>query len=191
MKDIQTMLRRLDEEITGSRQEIARQQVNIARLEDTRRVLMGLAEADQEAQAHRAADRQHVIPGSHARPVLVVRKTGTGEAMEDVSPLGVVASGKRKGLPRLRPGVKGRKHKVPGGTLMSDLRERVLRVVEPGEEPMSPKDIGNNIGLSTKEEDRKPLWNTLYQMRVKGMLERDSEGRYFRPAQAEAQQAAE
>jgi hypothetical protein len=185
MKDVQATLRRIDEEITASRQEIARQQINIVRLEDTRRVLMGLAEADQEAAAHRVADRGNVLPGSHARPVLIVRKIGSGDASEMVdgahsdAPLGIVASGKRKGQPRVRKSRSG----------ATELRERVLRVVEPGGKPISPKEIGNNIGLPAREEVRKPLWNQLYQMRVKGLIERDEVGRYYRPAEARQQAA--
>jgi hypothetical protein len=79
--------------------------------------------------------------------------------------------------------------KRPPKKLAADLRERILKVVEPGDEPMDPKEIGNNIGLSTNEEVRKPLWNQLYQMRQKGLLLRDAEGRYYR--EPERQQAAQ
>ncbi len=52
----------------------------------------------------------------------------------------------------------------------------------PGEAPISPKAIGNYLGLSTKEDARKPLWNALYQMRIEGSLSRNDEGQYYRPA---------
>src|SRR5207249_2226922 len=73
--DIQSTLRRLDEEIVGHKQQIARSQVEIARLQDTRMVLMRLAEDDiAHAEAERA-ERAGMIAGEHAKPVLIVRKT--------------------------------------------------------------------------------------------------------------------
>lgn len=179
MKDMQAMLRRLDEEIIGHQQQIAMHQVEMVRAQDARRLLMGLAEADHDAAQSAAMQRQGVIPGAHSKPMLIVRKVGSGEpemsSERTERELGIVEGGKRKGLPRLRPARKGTK------AVLTDLRERILKVVTPGEEPMGPREIGNNIGLSTKEQDRKPMWNALYQMKLKGVLQRDAEGRYYRP----------
>ena len=79
----QATIRRLDEEITGRRQQIAALQVEIARLEDSRRVFMSLMEADQHATETRAQRAEGPPPGlsngSHGKPMLIVRKTTQDE----------------------------------------------------------------------------------------------------------------
>ena len=72
MKDITSTLRRIDEEINGTRQQIAALQVNIIRLEDARRVLMGIAEADQ--MKHAGHGEALLLDGAQAE--IVVRKIG-------------------------------------------------------------------------------------------------------------------
>src|SRR5580765_7905988 len=81
MKDVDAMLRRIDQEIVQHRQEIAGRQVAIARLEDSRKVLQGLVEGDQIAAEMARAERG-AAPGQingHARPMLIVRRTGSDE----------------------------------------------------------------------------------------------------------------
>lgn len=175
-------LRRIDDEITTCRQEIARQQVNIARLEDTRRVLMGLEEADQTAQQMRKEDRQSVIAGSSARPMLVVRRIAEDAPPVDPAsaPMGVVTAGPRKGLPRMRPARGKGKPSVSGS-----IRQRILEFLQPGDEPISSHDLGNNLGIPMGEEARKPMSNALYQLRANGAIQRDEQKRYYRPAAAQ------
>lgn len=180
MKVDQSILRRLDQELIGHQQQIAMHQVEIARLQDTRRLLMGLVEDDQAA-ADRAKAGPELLPGSHAKPMLIVRKVGSGEADQSDN-LGIVASGRRKGLPRLRKGRSGVKMKPKGQRPLTRLKSRVLDAVEPGGKAISPRDLGDQLGLSRDDADRKPLWNTLYQMRQKGLIKRDQIGQYYRPA---------
>lgn len=191
-------LRRIDDEITICRQEIARQQVNIARLEDTRRVLMSLEEADQEATGMRKAERLGVVAGSAGRPMLVVRKVTEDAPPEDHAtqldaPKGIVTSGPRKGLPRLRSGREGGKAKakvVVGrkNSGQSLIRDRILEVLLPGDEPMASSDLANYLGIPKSDEARKPMQNALYNLRVTGVLQRDDQRRYYRSAVAEAAQ---
>ena len=160
MKDIQATLRRLDEEITSNRQQIAALQVGIMRLEDTRRVLMGISEADAFAAERRASGIDLLTPGSTAQPQLIVRKIGSDKPRKP-------GSGKRGGR---------------GGTNEAgEAREAILKVV--GKLPMLPKEIGTAIGLPKGENKaRKTMWNAIYHLHRTKTLHRTAEGRYFRPA---------
>lgn len=188
MSDTTKILRRLDEEIIYCNQQIAALQVRIVTAQNSRRFIMGLEEDDQAAQAMRREANAALNGRAFDKPMLIVRKANSGDDPNfrgDIyeaqpPPLGIVASGKRKGLPRVRQPRAGTKTYPKKA---KELRERVLNVVTPGEEPMSPKEIGNNIGLSVKEEDRKPLWNVLYNMKAKGLIQRNEKGDYFRPAE--------
>jgi hypothetical protein len=88
MKDVQATLKRIDDQIVTHKQNIARSQVEIMRLQETRIVLMGLAEEDQAAAGYAREERQGVVSGSHAKPMLIVRKTGNG----------LNSSGNRRGM---------------------------------------------------------------------------------------------
>lgn len=143
MKDITATLRRIDEELTATRQQIAALQVSIVRLEDTRRVLMGLAEADQAAEAHRG---DALLPGSSARPQLIVRPTGT-------------INGKKVRRKRSR----------------SEMRDRILILLKHGK-PMTTAEIGDALDLPKGEAYRKPMSNALYNMRITGMVDRLGKG---------------
>lgn len=156
----QQTLRRIDEEITFNRQQIARLQVDIVRLEDTRRVLMGLEEADAQAAAHRKADRENLIAGSAGKPVLIVRPT------TDEKPKKSRRGGARK---RGSESVSGK------------MRERILAMMKPGGEPMTSSEIGTALGIPKGDEPRKPLNNALYTLRVSGSLKRDEAHRYYVP----------
>lgn len=167
MKDVQATLRRIDEEITDRRQKIAYHQVEIARLEDTRTVLMGLAESDTDrARADREA-RGHVINGHHARPVLIARKEGSGG--EDGSASKAAKEGRKP--PRRARG-------LPGGS--TDFRRRILQLLKNGE-AMTSAEIGNHLGVPAGAEPRKPMGNALYHLRRTGILTRDGENRYHVP----------
>ena len=184
MSNTQQMLRRIDDEITLNRQEIARRQVDIARLEDTRRVLMGLEETDQAAAEARKSAHAGLIPGSSGKPVLIVRKVGSGHDINGhEAPLGIVASGKRKGLPRLKKvrKDKGMKHGKQGSEI-GKMRRRILDFLKPGDEPIASADLAANLGLPIGEDHRKPMQNALYHMRVNGLIQRDPQGRYYLPA---------
>lgn len=162
MKDIHHTLTRIDREITERRQQIAYQQVEIARLEDTRRVLMGLAEADM---ARPESEPTAQINGANARPVLIVRRTGTGDEEGTAS----------------HAAKTGQKPKKPGSE-MSRIRKRILALLTDAPEPMTSREIGDHLGIARGETHRKAMNNALYQLRVTKILSRDPEKRYSLPA---------
>jgi hypothetical protein len=166
----QSTIRRLDEEITERRQRIAALQVEIARLEDSRRVFMSLMEADQhaaETRAHRAeGPPPGLTNGSHAKPMLIVRKT-----TQDSPP---PAAEKKVRKPR----------KSQDGSKRAAWREKLLKFFgEPDTEPMTMGEIANFFGVppGAKSVPRKDLANAIYYMQKAGTLQKDGEGRYFTP----------
>jgi len=191
VKDLSLTLNRIDKEIIGHNQLIARSRVEIQRLTETRAVLMGIAEDDANAVDERRAVRQGVIEGEHSRPVLVVRKIGSEELAErsaQVQEPGLNKSGDRRGMNNPKGAKfggkppkngKGRHSKVTAVGLM---RDKVVMVLGDAEEPMSGTEIGNYLGLAAgTNEPRKALQNALYSMRVRGELHRDPEHRYSMP----------
>lgn len=165
------ILKRIDAEIDQRRREIAVHQLEIYRLEESRQVFMKMVEDDMEAAQR--TDGHHPTLGNGHKPVLIARKVGTAELLEaDEAEVGeLITKGNRKGLPRLRSRTFKR----------GEMRQRILALLEPGDEPMTPKEIGNNLGLSAAEEVRKPLWNVLWVMTKNGQLQRDADKRYYRP----------
>lgn len=164
--EAQKLLKRFDDEITSHRQQIAAHQVHIARLEDSRRLIMGLAEADQMHAQAEPVGTPALSNGSHAKPMLIVRKT-----TQDTPP--PVEKAPRKG-PR----------KSKDGSKRAAWRERVKKFFdEPDTEPMKAAELANYFGLaaSSKDKDRKDLANALYYMAQAGTLQKDGEGRYFAP----------
>lgn len=159
----QTTLKRIDDEITERRQRIAAWQVEIARLEDTRRVLMGLAEADQMAHAARHEPTPSVLGnGSHGKPMLIVRRT-----TEDAPP----AKAQKK------------QRKTRDMSARATWRSKVKALLaEPGAEPMTAGELGNYFGLPIGK-GRKDLQNALYYLKKEGDLHVDDAGRYSQPTQ--------
>ena len=169
MNETTKMLRRIDDEITDHRQQIAAHQVHIARLEDTRRVLQGLAEQDEAHRHHQtpAGASPTLMNGSHAKPVLIVRKVTQDEPQ-------AAPKGKDKGKTRAPRGTSAR----------AVMRDRVAALLsEPDAEPMTATEIGNYFGLANKDGARKDLQNALWYMRQAHMVLRDDEGRYSKPVQ--------
>lgn len=161
MNHNQQLLKRIDDEITGHRQQIAAHQVHIARLEDTRRVLQGLAEADMEAKTV-AGTTPALERGQNGKPVLIVRK------MTEDAPPAAVKKTKRKRDNSKRAGWRKRL-----GEFFQD----------PTAEPMKAAELANYFGLApgSKNVERKDLANALYYMAKAGTLQQDGEGRYFAP----------
>lgn len=165
MKDINATLRRLDEEIVGHKQRIAFSQVEIARLQDTRLVLMRLVEDDQHAAETAVTERAGLINGAHAHPQLIVRKTGSGEPAK---------AEKAKRDYKVDSAKYGRRNKpsVSGG-----FRDRIVALLREAP-PLASSEIGDRLGLPRGDEVRKPMSNALYQLRIRGRVERDPEHRY-------------
>lgn len=174
MKDVQATLRRIDEEIVGHKQQIAMHQVELVRLQDTRNVLMGLAEADiAHAEASKAERvNARLMAGEHAKPMLIVRPTGSGE---DEPPKTVHArvNGHKKAD-------KPKKRRARAGSESAAMREKIMKVID-DDTPMSSREIGDYLGLPRDEMARKAMSNALYQLKTKGELIRDGENRYHRP----------
>lgn len=171
MKDIVTTLRRLDEEIVGHHQNIARSQVEIMRLQDTRKVLMRLVEDDQHAAEAAAQERLGSVNGAHAKPVLIVRKTGSDEPAK---------AAKTKRDYKTDSAKYGRRNKpsVSGG-----FRDRIAKLLAGAEAPMTSQEIGDHLGVPRGDAPRKPMSNALYQMRIRGDVKRDPDHRYSRPGE--------
>lgn len=155
MKDISATIRRIDHEITRSRQQIAALQVDIARLEDARRVFMGIAETDQETAEGDRMERMSVINGAHAKPVLIVRKT-TEDKVTDGKP----KQQRRKSERRERP--------ADGSAA---LRPKIIELLAESA-PLTSAEIGDKLGLAPNQDARKGMSNALYSMKHKGELRR-------------------
>lgn len=184
MKDVQATLRRIDKEITGHNQLIARSRVEIARLQETRNVLMNLADEDVIAAHMSKEERQNVINGAHAKPLLVVRRMGSeelaGRAQANME--GLNKSGDRRGMNNPK-GKKfgdggGRKGRFSKNSAVGKMRVRIAEALKDATEPMTGSELGNYLGLPADADVRKPLQNALYSMRVGGQLHRDAEYRY-------------
>jgi hypothetical protein len=93
MTGVQNQLRRIDQEITGRRQQIAQLQVEIVRLEDARIVLAALAERDQTGDGV----VEPPLLAASLGPLLVVRKARP-DGEEGATP--EVHSKKTKKMPR-------------------------------------------------------------------------------------------
>lgn len=173
MKDVQATLRRIDEEIVGHKQQIAMHQVELVRLQDTRNVLMGLAEADIAHAESAKAERVNasLMAGEHAKPMLIVRPTGSGEAPKTVHAR--VNGHKKADKPK-------KQRRARAGSESAAMREKIMKVID-ADTPMSSREIGDYLGLPRDEMARKAMSNALYQLKTKGELIRDGEHRYHRP----------
>lgn len=183
MKDVQATLRRIDEEITGHTQQIARHRVEIARLQETRLVLMNLAEGDIVAAHATREERAGVINGAHAKPMLIVRKVGTGD--EEGTASKALKEGRdysaeyaRRGLNKAgnKRGLKTKGNKRDGSA-RALYRERVLATLKDGE-AMTGTELGDYFGLPRTSKERKPLQNALYYMQISGLVHRDAGKRF-------------
>lgn len=193
MKDVQATLRRIDEEITGHHQQIARHRVEIARLQETRLVLMGIAEGDMAAAERASQERVHTINGAHARPVLIVRKEGSGEAeaerhakvLERKKRYRDQAKARRDEIKRAAeqasPAIKKgpKTGKTPRASASGLWRPKVLETLRGESEGMSRLELGDFFGLPRGEKARKALSNALYTLTNNGRLARDDAGRFI------------
>jgi hypothetical protein len=190
--NVDAMLRRIDEEITGHRQEIAGRQVAIARLEDSRKVLMGLAEGDmikaEMAKAERVGAPAQI--NGHAQPMLIVRRVGSGDEgpppkakkprnYERERELAKARLGGREA--GTEPPAKTRKKReytsataYGGGEA---LRAKVAALVAKTG-PIKSAEIGNRLGMPTGLDNRQPLANALYELKRRGVLQRDESKLY-------------
>jgi len=186
------MLRRIDEEITGHEQLIARSQVELHRLHTTRRTLMNIAEHDVAVAEAAKHERQGVIAGAHAKPVLIVRKAGSAELEERAAKAKANGhdgelnkAGNRRGKTRDYEAERKRRNlRVKAGknpSVSGELRERILKALD-GAEPMVSIEIGDYLGLPRGDVPRKGMSNALYQLRIGGAVIRDDDKRYSLPA---------
>lgn len=169
-------LRRIDEEIIAHRQQIAGHQVSIMRLEDSRKVLMGLAEGDVIAEAHAKAETSRQIGGAHAQPMLIVRRTGSDEAPKRQTPL---KNGKHRDYDRERKLAKARLAGKPPGehaaSASAAMRRRVVAVLKSQGKPMTTGDIKKALGIdgSYNTVEMKTLSNAVYSLGRLGTLKRN------------------
>jgi hypothetical protein len=188
MKDIAATIRRLDEEIVGHHQQIARHRVEIMQLQDTRKVLMGLAEDDIAHAESSRAERANVIAGEHSRPQLIVRKVGTGDEEGSASKERKNGTVTMHAATEKQPTKRGPKNRNGGWkkgqpSVSGEFRAKILATLD-DQTPMSSKEIGDYLGLSRDEEARKGMSNALYQLRVKGLLKHLPDKRYVKSSAA-------
>lgn len=164
-------LRRLDQEIVAHEQQIAMHQVEIMRLTTTRRTLMGIVENDQAAAEARRAE-PGMLPGSHAKPMLIVRRTGSGDEPPEAD--------------SQAPRKKRRGGKRTSGALNA-MKARVLACIADKAEGLTTHEIGVQIGIHDPE-DRRRMWNAVYQLQLKGEIKKvgtiakgQRDGRYILP----------
>lgn len=162
VKDVTATLRRLDEEITGHRQRIAMSQVEICRLEDTRRVLMSIAETDMAMKeaAERGEESRRRLNGAHAAPVLIVRKTGSGDE------------------PQSTPKSEPKKRNSTVATVTQRRADAVLSVLK---KPMLSNEVIKALG-----EQRHPqrVYSALHILKKAGTIVHDDDGYYSVPGAA-------
>src|SRR5688572_14989607 len=159
MKDISATLRRIDEEITGWRQQIARARNEIGRLEETRLTILGLAEADQAA--HHAGGPA-LLPGSAAHPQLIVRRTGgeDGSASHPAKTGQTLVNGAPVKMKRRRP----------AGTLKAKRTKKIMAMLaERGE--LTSVAVGEAFGLPVGPA-RHPIRELLRELVEDGQLVR-------------------
>ena len=188
MKDVAATLRRIDEQITGYNQQIARARVEIARLQETRLVLSGLAEEDVILAEQAKQEARGVINGSHARPVLIVRKVGTGDEEGSASKaaklgLSVNKNGDRRGMnnPRKKerttaPKPRRTAAEIPPEEKQEYLRERVVTVLQSYGHGMDTGDIRKALGMHKewhKSRKVKALYNAISYLRREGKVVQD------------------
>jgi hypothetical protein len=148
-------LRRIETQIGANHQEIARLQIDNARLEMARQVLIGLDRKD-DATDHLAGAGKMIANGKPA--FLTVRKAADGRRSQ---------KGKR------RP-----------GSALNLMRGRVTDALKRAGHSMTSLQIGDALGLDRNEASRKSMSNALYQLKKDGELVRDEVGRYgLAPAQ--------
>lgn len=195
--NVDAMLRRIDEEITAHNQEIAGRQVAIARLQDTRRVLMGLAEGDQ--MAAEAAKMERTAAGQlngHVGPMLIVRRTGTGDEDGTESQRRKTGKAKPRNYDRERakaaelqqkrergeapPPASRVKRKYTSADAYGGgkvLQEKVVALVKKTG-PIASREIGNRLNIPAGTNDRQPLSNALWTLKHAGVLKRDESKLY-------------
>ena len=195
--NVDATLRRIDEEIVDHRQQIAAHQVAIMRLEDSRKVLMGLAEGDQIAAEMARAERT-AAPGEiygHGRRMLIVRRTGSGDEGPPPAPKKAKAKktrdydrerAKAAELQRKReqgeappPATRVKRQytsaDVYGGGKV--LQEKVVALVKKTG-PIASREIGNRLNIPQGTNDRQPLSNALWTLKAAGVLQRDDHKLY-------------
>lgn len=181
MKDVSATLRRIDEEIVGHKQQIARSQVEIMRLQDTRQVLARLVEDDQHAEQAAKMERLGVLAGAHAKPELIVRMTGSGGedgSASKAAKAGTTMHAKAKRDYKVDSAKYGRRKKP---SVSGAIREKIMAMMD-AETPMASREIGDYLGLPREETARKDMSNALYRLRLNGQLVRDDENRYQLPS---------
>jgi hypothetical protein len=166
-------LRELDEHIKAARTQIAHLQVEIANMENARLTLMRI----EERKAYFAGQPSPFGDFNGARiavrdPELRMLEEGimsraakTGAAL----PALAEAAGLEPSAWQLRqhpPGKKKRKPRAGGST-----RVRLLELLKDEPEGMTSAEICGFLGIPAKDEDRKPVQNALYNMKLSGLLD--------------------
>ena len=189
MKDVAATLKRIDDEIVTRRQNIAYHQVEIARLEDTRKVLMSLAEDDIERAEQRRNPEHLSAPVTQS---ITVRKIGAEEGPPP-SPHQANGHGERLNKRGDRRGMGKNDHDrsghrtkqpkprrvaadIPPDERQEFLRERVLVVLKSYGYPMDTADVRKAMGLERewhKSRKVKALYNPITWLKKNGKIVRN------------------
>jgi hypothetical protein len=185
IKDPQGTLRRIDDQIMQHNQNIARSRLEIARLQETRIVIMGLVEEDIFVAQQAKEERAGIANGAHAVPKLIVRPTGYDEVFGEhvtggdeqghAAPAeGMNKAGNLRGMKQPR---KSRRpsEELPRDEQLEPMRERVLTAIKT-HGAMDTHDVRKALGLANehhKSRKVKVLYNAIYSLRTQGKLTRD------------------
>jgi hypothetical protein len=181
LKDVDAMLRRIDAEILRNRQQIRFYQSEITRLQDSRLVLQDLVEHDQNSAREAREERQGVISGEYAKPVLIVRKVGTGDEEGSASqaaksggePLN--KSGNRRGLaaPKKRTPPKMGSHR-------KQHKDGIVRVLKNnGQSTFDVEGLIDRLGVGPLHgRARQPIYQALYELKKAGIVTSPHTGAY-------------
>jgi hypothetical protein len=194
VKDVAGTLRRIDEQITAHTQSINRSRLEIARLQETRIVLMGLAEEDILVAEQARQERLSGGSNGHSVPKLIVRPEGWGDlvngddegsASKAIKEGTLNKSGNLRGMVGPATRAKRSHHKKPQGhpktggkhRLHWDEIQTLLKT-----NPKSQFDIEailQRLGLPDYHgKQRQPIYQALYEMRKQGLIQRPSSGVY-------------
>lgn len=163
--NVSAYLRKLDDEISGHRQAIALHQLEIARIEDARRVIVGIEERDS---GHFGAD--YALNGAPVSPVLIARRPTSSEdgSASQAAKYGALpppAPEPRQQQPRTRDG--------------HQLTKRVLEFLKGQEEPLATSEIREAMGLVNDQRLTKRLHGALNSLKSRGIITWTPDHRYF------------
>lgn len=155
MRDIATYLKKLDAEITSHRQQIALHQLEIAKIEDARRVIVGIEEREA---GHFGPDH-----GLNGEPIVIARRPSVPKPPRPAALLAASEAGKLSEAAKTGEAYDAGKVGVP---------QRVAEVLA-ADGPSLPKPLAAKLGVAPKAVHR-----ALSSLKMKGAVKQGKDKRY-------------